>query len=64
VRGSTLTEYQQWLTPKSESFESFVSFVVRLLVVLALVAATIVGSLTAASGTALLAAVAALLPRG
>jgi hypothetical protein len=68
LRGSALTEPKQWLTPKSDSFESFVFIVVRLLVVLALVAATvylaIIGSLTAASGTGLLAAAAALLPRG
>jgi hypothetical protein len=68
VARSALTEPKQWLIPKSDSFESFVFFVVRVLVVLALVAATIylaiVGSLTAASGTGLLAAAAALLPRG
>jgi small-conductance mechanosensitive channel len=68
VRGDALSEPRQWLTPKSDSFESFVFFVVRVLVVLALVAATIylaiVGSLTAASGTGLLAAAAALQPRG
>jgi hypothetical protein len=61
-------ETKQWLTPKSDSFESFVFFIVRVLVVLALVGATIylaiTGSLTAASGTGLLAAAAALLPRG
>lgn len=67
LRGDALTEPKQWRRLKSDSFESFAFFVLRVLVVLALVAATIylalAGSLTAAS-TTLLAAAAALLPRG
>lgn len=63
-----MAQPRQWLTLKSDSFESFIFFVVRVAVVLALVGAVIylamTRSLTAVSGTALLAAAAALLPRG
>jgi hypothetical protein len=63
-----LTEPKQWLTPKSDSFESFVFFVLRVVTVLAFVGATvylaIVGTSFSAFGSALLAATAALVRRG
>ena len=62
-----MNDPKPWLTPKSDSLESFVDFVVRVLLVIALIAATVylavTGRLTAASETALLAAAAGFLPR-
>lgn len=56
-----------WLTPKSDSLESFLVFAVRLMLAIALMATVaylaLDDRLTAASGTALLVAAAGLLPR-
>ena len=65
LRGNALTEPKQWLTPKSDSLESFIIFLLRVLTVLALVALagylTIDDKAPALSGAALLATVVALL---
>jgi hypothetical protein len=58
---------KQWLTPKSDSLESFVFFVLRVVVVLALIGAAVFLALTdrlpAASGLVLLSIGAAILRR-
>jgi hypothetical protein len=63
-----LTEPKQWLTPKSDSLESFVFFLLRVLTVLALVVLAgylaITDKAPAASGAALLATAVALLRHG
>jgi len=65
LRGSTLTEPKQWLTPKSDSLESFVFFLLRVLTVLALVVLAgylvVADKAPAVSGAALLATAVALL---
>jgi hypothetical protein len=65
VARRALTEPKQWLTPKSDSLETFIYFLLRVLTVLALVALAgylaIADKAPALSGAALLATVVALL---
>jgi hypothetical protein len=62
-----LNEPKPWLTPKSDSLESFLAFVVRLLLVVAVTGTTaylaLADRLTAPTGTVLLAIAAGLLGR-
>lgn len=62
-----MNDPKPWLTPKSDSLESFLAFVVRLLLVVTLTGTAaylaFADRLTAPTGTVLLALAAGLLPR-